>query len=135
MHADVEQAMIEYAEAGYDCFEIPDFAGDEPLLVFYHPDLMGRDRVIDALEETVSIADVVVGEEIPLAGGNARLQAYDWFLQGEDASCIEVIVLYEGEWRTALQCIAARPSDAPAFSYADVFDRARIELEDNGVIG
>ena len=96
MHADVEQAMIEYAEAGYDCFEIPDFAGDEPLLVFYHPDLMGYDRVIDALEETVPIADVVAGEEIPLAGGNARLQAYDWFLQGEGASCIEVLVLDEG---------------------------------------
>lgn len=132
MIADVEQAIIEYGEAGYNCFEIPDFAGDEPIIVAYHPERFRSDAVIGAIMHMPELFGND-DERIYWEDGMARVEAFELSLQGHDAKYIEVHVMGLSDWSLVMQAVAIDEGEAD-FGYADMFDVVKLELEDMGLI-
>lgn len=132
MIADVELAMREYGEAGYNCFEIPDFADDEPIIVAYHPNHLRDDAIVGAI---MHMPELLGNNEknIYWEDGMARIEAFDFSLQGHDARYIEIHVMGTTDWLCVMQATAIIEG-THNFTYADMFDAIKIELVDMGII-
>lgn len=132
MQMDVEQAMVDYGEVGFNCFESPDFFDGEPLLIFYKPELLRCDGVQEVLEGMPTI--LASGQDqLSWEDGLVKVDAYRFFFQEKDARYLELSVLGAGEWECVLQCVA--PDDFNGgYDYADMYNVMHDELVDEGIL-
>lgn len=134
MRTDVEKAFVEYGDAAYNGVEIPGFCGDEPMLLFYRPDMLREDDVIDVIDRMPEL--LANGQdEAYFDDGFARVSAYEFFFQGQDARYLDACMMGLGEWCCFMQCIAlVEESRKDAFTYSDMYDAAMMELKALGVM-
>lgn len=137
MPVDIERALEEFGDAGYSGIEVPGFADKYPLLILYKMELLAEDRVIDALDKMLGALGDANALGISWQEGDVKIEVYDLFLQGDDALFLELYVMGDDEWECPLICVVPVEDglDGAGFSYADVYEAARSELEDMGIIG
>lgn len=134
MLIDAEQAMIEFGESGYNCYEVPDFIGDEPMLVFYNPEYLHDQFTLSSLKK---IPPILAENESTVSWDDGIMKAdgMDFFCQGHDAKYLTVSTMGAGEWMCVVQCIACVSGEHwDAFTLADMFDVMREELAEQGII-
>lgn len=134
MKVDVDKAFVEYGDISYNGIEAPDFCGDEPMLIFYRPDMLADDDVIDIIDKMPEL--LANGEDVVyFDDGFARIEAYEFFLQGYDARYLDAYVMGAGKWHCFLQCIVVVGEDTKRmFSYSDMYDAAVMELRNLGIM-
>lgn len=139
---DVDQAMQDNWNGGYNGLEIPGFYGDEPLLVFYHPEILsGYSQysqlldVIPSLGNDDNAGDYVIWNDVQGRTGVIDLGTSQQ--QEEQTVSIDISIIDDnGEKVLAAFCfIAVEDIDSVMFSYADMLDAAIFELRDMGIVG
>lgn len=134
MLINVVQAMEEYGDIGFDCFEVPDFYDDEPMLVFYSMALLQDDVVIESLEKIRDVLDNSA-KEMSWNDGLMKADCSYLFCQGHDAMFLTISTIDErGEWPCVVQSILCIDDYLSDLSFRDMFEATCDELELNGII-
>lgn len=134
MKLDVEKAMIDYGNSGFNGIEIPDFCKDESMVVFYRPDMLREDDIIDLIDKMPELLSN--GEQsVSWDDGFAHVEAYDFLLQGYDAKYLDAYVMGLGEWVCFLQCVVIVDDETKdSFTYSDMYDMATMEMRRLGIM-